>query len=119
MRKMKNFLKKAYQAIDGKKGDEIVILDVSSIASFTDFFVICHGYNQKQNQAISDEIQERFKRELRLLPSHVEGYVEAEWILMDYLEFVVHIFSLRARRLYKLEKLWSDGVEVERKALSA
>lgn len=113
MKKTKTILRKVYKAIDDKKGEEVIILDVSKISSFTDYFVICHGHNPKQNQAICDAILERLKKEERLPASHVEGYREAEWILMDYLHFVVHILSPAARRLYKLEKLWSDSVEVK------
>ncbi|MDA2927311.1 ribosome silencing factor [Acidobacteria bacterium AH-259-G07] len=119
MKKTKIVLKKVCQAIEGKKGDHVTIFDVSKISSFTDFFVICHGYNEKQNQAICDEIMEKLKKEAHLFPNHVEGYQHAEWILLDYLDFVVHIFSTRARQFYKLEKLWSDGIEVEPKALPA
>ena len=118
MKKTKTLLNKVCKAIESKKGDEITILDVSKISSFTDFFVICHG-NNRQNQAICDEIMERLKKEEHRSPTHVEGYPHADWILMDYLDFVVHIFSPRTRQTYKLEKLWGDGVEVEPRALTA
>ncbi len=94
-------------------------MDISQISSFTDFFVICHGLNEKQNQAICDGIMERLKKEKHGFPVHVEGYQHAEWILMDYLDFVVHILSPRSRQTYQLEKLWGDGIEVEPKALTA
>jgi ribosome-associated protein len=110
-------LKKVYETIDDKKGEEILVLDVSNISSFTDFFVICNGSNERQNQAICDGIRERLKQESSLSPSHVEGYDQAEWILMDYLDFVVHIFSVQAREFYKLEKLWSDAAELQPGAL--
>ncbi|MGH9341709.1 MAG: ribosome silencing factor [Acidobacteriota bacterium] len=115
----KEVIKRVYQAIDDKKGEEVMILDVSAISSFTDFFVICHGNNERQNQAICDEIREKLKKEMKINPAHIEGYQQADWILMDYLDFVVHIFSQQARQFYKLEKLWSDGVEIEPRALSA
>ncbi len=82
-------------------------------------FVICHGQNSRQNQAICDEILERLKKEKHRSPTHIEGYQHADWILMDYLDFVVHIFSPRTRQSYKLEKLWGDGVKVQPKALTA
>ncbi len=81
--------------------------------------MICHGHNEKQNQAICDEIMERLKKEKHGFPVHVEGYQHAEWILMDYMDFVVHILSPRSRQSYQLEKLWGDGIEVKPKALTA
>jgi ribosome-associated protein len=113
MNKTPQVLKKVRETIDSKKGEDVIVLDVSKVSSFTDFFVICHGYNERQNQAICDGIRERLKKEEGLVPNHIEGYGQAEWILMDYLDFVVHIFSLRARQFYKLEKLWSDGMEMK------
>jgi len=119
MKKTKTVLRKVCEAIESKKGDEVTIIDISKISSFTDFFVICHGHNEKQNQAICDEIMERLKKEKHGFPVHVEGYQHAEWILMDYLDFVVHILSPRSRRSYQLEKLWGDGIKVKPKALIA
>ena len=116
MNKTPEVLKKVRETIDSKKGEEVLVLDVSKVSSFTDFFVICHGYNERQNQAICDGVRERLKKEESLVPNHVEGYDQAEWILMDYLDFVVHIFSLQARQFYKLEKLWSDGQELRLEA---
>lgn len=106
-------LRKVCEAIEGKKGDNVTILDVSTISTFADFFVICHGHNNKQNQAICDEILSTLKKDEHRTPTHVEGYQFAEWILMDYLDIVVHIFSARTRAFYNLEKLWSDGVEIK------
>ena len=105
-------LRKVCEAIEEKKGDEVSILDVSTISTFADFFVICHGHNDKQNQAICDEILSQLKKDEDRTPTHVEGYQYAEWILMDYLDIVVHIFSDQTRAYYNLEKLWSDGVEI-------
>lgn len=112
-------LKKMFEVIDEKKGDDLLILDVSRISSFTDYFLVCHGYNQRQNQAICDGIKERLRQEEGVSPSHIEGYDSADWILMDYASCVVHIFSPEARDFYKLERLWSDGVEIEPEVLSA
>lgn len=112
-------LGKVYQVIEAKKGENPIILDISQVSSFTDYFVLCHGTNPRQNQAICDAIRERLKEEERLAPAHVEGYEEADWILMDYLDFIVHIFSREARDFYKLERLWSDGVEVDLAGTSA
>jgi len=119
MNETKALLKKVFEAIDAKKGERILILDISKISSFADFFVICHGHNIRQNQAISDEIRERLKKEDGITPAHVEGYQSAEWILMDYLNCIVHIFSPEAREFYKLERLWNDGEEVKPKVVTA
>jgi len=112
-------LRKVCEAIEDKKGDDVTILDVSKISTFADFFVICNGHNNKQNQAICDEITTKLKKEARLSPRQIEGYHHADWILIDYLDFVIHIFSVKAREFYRLESLWSDAVEVKPKALSA
>ena len=119
MKQTEAILNKVCEAIEGKKGDDITILDVSRISSFTDFFVICQGDNNKQNQAICDKIVEKLKKEEHRFPTHIEGYQHAEWILMDYLDVVVHIFSAQTRQSYKLEKLWSDGIEIKPKVLTA
>lgn len=119
MSKQKDALAKVCEAISGKKGENLVVLDVRKVTTFTDYFVLCQGDNRKQNQAISDEIKKRLKDDHRMLPTSLEGYDAAEWILMDYIDFVVHIFSARARDFYKLEKLWSDGTAVEPQLLSA
>ena len=108
----------AYQAVNDKQGAAIRVIDVRAVSSFADFFLICNGKNRKQNQAICDEVRRRLKGH-QLSPAHVEGYDHAEWILLDYIDFVVHIFSEKAREFYKLEKLWSDGILVEPQALSA
>ena len=112
MKKVKAVVKQVCQAVDQKKGDQITVLDVSEICGFTNFLIICQGYNQKQNQTICDEIREILKKEARLSPHHLEGYQSAEWILMDYWDFVIHIFSPQSREFYRLEKLWSDGVKI-------
>lgn len=118
MNKSKRSLDKACDAILDKKGEDLTVLDVRKVSSFTDFFIICSGGNAKQNQAISDAVVEKLKA-LKLRPVHIEGYRHAEWILLDYIDFVVHILSGPARDFYKLEKLWSDGKPVELPALSA
>lgn len=119
MKKTRKILKRVFEIIDQRKGEDIVIVDVSRISSFTDFFIICTGRNQRQNQAICDAVKEALKAESGLSPAHVEGYGEGEWILMDYLGFVIHIFSAQARDFYKLERLWNDGVQVEPQVLIA
>ena len=82
------------------------MLDLTAITSFADYFVICTGNNQKQVQAINDEINLQLKRQARELPNSLEGYNQAEWVLSDYGDLVVHIFSPKARDYYDLERLW-------------
>lgn len=101
----------ALQAAADKKALDIVALDLRDIASFTDYFLLASGANTRQVQAIADEIVERLKR--RGTPAaRVEGYNGAEWILLDYGDFVVHIFEQKARRFYDLERLWRDAGQV-------
>lgn len=87
------------------------MLDVRDSTSFTDFFVICTGANTRQIQAIADEIQQELKKHSEY-PSSVEGYQHAEWVLVDYGDFLVHIFSPKARVYYDLERLWRDAKPV-------
>jgi len=96
-----------------KKAFGIVALDLREIASFTEFFIIVSGANQRQVQAISDEISEQLKKELKSSPVRIEGYRSAEWILLDYGDFIVHIFEKEAREFYDLERLWRDAKKVE------
>ena len=101
-------LKIAVNAADDKKAYDHVALDISGIASFANYFFLCTGDSTRQIQAIANEVEQQLKA-FGTRPSHVEGYQNAEWILMDYLDFVVHIFSKNARAYYDLERLWRDG----------
>lgn len=92
-----------------KKALGTVLLDLREIADFTDFFIITSGSNQRQVQAISDEIEENMKRQFGETPLNIEGYNSAEWILMDYGDFIVHIFGEKEREFYDLERLWRDA----------
>ena len=103
---------RALSATSEKKAIEPTILDLRGIASFTDFFVICTGANRRQVQAIADEVVEQLKRHGRPA-ARVEGYQNAEWVLVDYGDFLVHIFSPRARDYYDLERLWRNAKNVE------
>ncbi len=103
----------AARAAESKKATEIRVLDLEGVASFADYFVICTGANQRQIQAISDEVNLRMKREAGELPISVEGYNQAEWILADYGDLLVHIFSPRARDYYDLERLWRGAKPVD------
>jgi len=95
-----------------KKATEIAVLDLRQIASFAEFFVIASGANQRQVQAIADEIAEQLKKQLSTRPVRIEGYNSAEWVLMDYGDFIVHIFNKEAREFYDLERLWRDAGRV-------
>jgi ribosome-associated protein len=95
-----------------KKAVGLVALDLRDIASFTEFFVIASGTNQRQVQAIADEINEQLKKQLSRRPVRVEGYNVAEWVLVDYGDFIVHIFDKDARDFYDLERLWRDAKRV-------
>ena len=99
-------------AAESKKASRLHILDLREISSFTDYFVICSGSNMRQIQAISDEVELVLKRHGRT-PLGIEGYERAEWILADYGEFIVHVFSESAREFYDLERLWRHAKEVE------
>jgi len=103
----------AVQSASEKKATEMVVLDLRQIASFAEFFVIATGSNQRQVQAISDEIEEQLKRRLATRPVRIEGYRTAEWVLMDYGDFLIHIFNKDAREFYDLERLWRDARKVE------
>src|SRR5229473_1232734 len=95
-----------------KKALDLTVLDLRGIASFTDWFVIATGTNRRQVQAISDEVVEQLKRS-GTRAARVEGYQSAEWILIDYGDFVMHVFDDKARRFYDLERLWREGKRVD------
>jgi ribosome-associated protein len=96
-----------------KKAADIVTLDLRGVAGYTDFFVICSGNTDRQTKAIHDGIHQGLKQAHRLLPRRVEGLAEARWILMDYLDVVVHVFTPQTRDFYRLEHLWGDVARVE------
>lgn len=95
-----------------KKALDLTVLDLRGIASFTDFFVITTGTNRRQCQAISDEVVEQLKRH-GTRAARVEGFQTAEWILIDYGDFVVHVFDEKARRFYDLERLWREARRID------
>ena len=102
----------ALHAASEKKALEPVVLDLRDIASFTDYFVIVSGANERQVQAISDGIYETLKKSGHAA-ARVEGYKTAEWILLDYGDFVVHVFDQKGRKFYDLERLWRESKRVE------
>lgn len=102
----------AVRAAESKKATDIKVLDLTGITSFADFFVICTGANQRQIQAISDEVAVQLKQRAGELPISMEGYNQAEWILADYGDLLIHIFSPKAREYYDLERLWRSAKTV-------
>jgi ribosome-associated protein len=103
-----NQLSEAIEAAFDKKAQDAVVLDLADICSFTDYFLICTGTSTRHNQTIAEAIEDTLRQD-GVRPLHVEGHKEGEWILLDYVDFVVHIFSARAREFYDLERLWRAG----------
>src|SRR5690349_18598012 len=109
----------AVRACEEKKASNIALLKLEEGAGpFTDYFVICSGSNPRQIQAISDEVEQRLAK-AGLQPTHVEGYNQAEWVLLDYVDFVVHVFSEAARKFYDLERLWKSAERLDLAAVAA
>ena len=102
----------ALHAAADKKALDLVVLDLREIASFTDFFIITSGANERQVQAIADEVLEQLKKNGHPA-ARVEGRKTAEWILLDYGDFIVHVFADKARKFYDLERLWRESKRVE------
>lgn len=106
-----DWVQAAATAAADKKAADLVILDLREIASFTEYFLIGSGTNQRQVQAIADAVEERLRKDKKR-PLHIEGYNAAEWILLDYGDFIVHVFSAPSRRFYDLERLWRDAKRI-------
>ena len=98
------------EGLADKKGVNIVILDFKDVDNaVTDYFVICHGTSRPQVEALAESVREKVGKKLGIKPWHHEGFENAEWILLDYVDVVVHIFRQEAREFYQLEKLWGDA----------
>src|SRR5436309_8845218 len=116
---IKEQVSEAIRACLEKKAEEITILELEKgTGAFTDYFVVCNGTNPRQIQAIADEVELRLKK-AGFPPTHVEGYRQAEWVLLDYVDFVVHVFSEHARKFYDLERLWKSAKKLEPAELTA
>ena len=102
----------AVRAAEDKKAMDLVVLDLRKAAGFTDFFLIASGGNPRQIRAIADSVVEALAEE-GVKPAHVEGYDRSEWILLDYFDFIVHIFATETRLFYGLERLWGNADRVE------
>jgi ribosome-associated protein len=110
---LKSQISEAISACTEKKAEELTILELEkNSGAFTDYFLICSGTNPRQIQAISDEVELRLKRN-GVYPNNIEGHRQAEWVLIDYVDFVVHIFSASARKYYDLERLWRSAKKIE------
>lgn len=105
-------LREAVRAAQDHKALELNLLNLAGVCSFTDYFLLCSATSTRHAQAICDAICEKLKTG-GVRPTHVEGYSQAEWILVDYLDFVVHIFSQRARQFYDLERLWKAAEKIQ------
>jgi ribosome-associated protein len=101
----------ASQTASDKKARDIVGLDLRDLATFTDYFLICTGNNARHVQSIADSVEETLRKSGRR-PLHMEGYSAAEWILLDYGDFIMHVFSPTSRKFYDLERLWRDARRV-------
>jgi len=109
----KRLVSEAIRACQDKKAEELTVLALEQgSGAFTDYFVMCSGTNPRQIQAIADEVELRLKK-TGLYPAHIEGYKQAEWVLMDYVDFVVHVFAEKARKYYDLERLWKSAKRLE------
>lgn len=107
-RSLPSEVKTSVKASLEKMGEELVVLDLRGIAFFTDFFIIMHGNSSRQNTAIYESVEKEMKKQ-KIKPLSVEGRERADWILMDFGSFIVHVFSKEAREYYSLEKLWGDA----------
>jgi ribosome-associated protein len=111
-RRLSGDVTKAVKAALDKKALNVVVLDLRNTPAFTDFFVLCSGQTPRQVKAIADAVEETL-RASKVRPAHVEGYDRAEWILMDFFTFIVHVFTPQTRAFYSLERLWGDAERIE------
>jgi ribosome-associated protein len=103
---------RAVRAAEDKKAIDLTVLDLRKAASFTDYFLICSGTNPRQIRAIADAVIDALAAD-GISPAHVEGYDRSEWVLLDYFDFVVHVFAPETRMFYGLERLWGSAERVE------
>lgn len=106
----KELVKVIQEGISNKKGEDVVLLDISKVSSsFCNYFVICHGNSDTQVNAIADEIEDVVRKKLNEKPHHIEGRGNAQWIILDYIDVIVHVFLKDFRSFYDLESLWGDA----------
>ena len=108
LKKLPQAVRLVIEAMQNKKASAITVLDLSGIGTFTEYFVVCTGFSAPQVQAICSEVEEQLYKELKREPEHREGRSSADWALLDFGGFIVHVFSEQARRYYDLERLWRN-----------
>jgi ribosome-associated protein len=111
-RKLPAEVSRAVGAALDKKAQDVIVLDLRGTPAFTDFFVLCSGLNQRQVKAIADSVEDTL-RASKVRPAHVEGYDRADWVLMDFFTFIVHVFTPQTRAFYGLERLWGDAERID------
>ncbi|GFI21757.1 ribosomal silencing factor RsfS [Lachnospiraceae bacterium] len=116
MNTINNTLKKIVDALENKKAENIQLIDISEVSTVADYFIITNGTNVSQIQALSDNVEERLAID-GIRPRNIEGYNTANWILMDYNDFLVHIFDRESRNFYDLERIWRDGKAIDVQSL--
>ena len=114
----KTMARLACEALDDKKGQNIHVINIEGVSVIADYFIIANGENRPQVQAMADSVQEKLGRQ-GIEPRNVEGYSGGNWILLDYNDIVVHVFSAEDRRFFDLERIWRDGKDMDWKSLSA
>jgi ribosome-associated protein len=117
-RRLPKQIELAIRAAEDKKAIDLVVLDLRAAAGFTDYFVICSGSNVRQTRAIADAVMEALASD-DAKPAHLEGYERSEWILIDYFDFIVHVFVPETRLFYGLERLWGNAERLEIPAAAA
>jgi len=108
-RRIPGGIKKTVETLLDKKAEKVTVLKLKGLSEMTDYLVVCSGNSCRQNQALADAVRENLKKDLHMQPLGSEGEVAAEWILVDYVDFIVNIFSAEWRKKYALEKLWMDA----------
>ena len=111
MRELKELIKVAVNALEDKKGEDIKVLEISEISTLGDYFIIANGNNINQVQAMADQVLEALAKE-EIRPKQVEGYQNGSWILLDFYDFIIHIFDYDSRHYYDIERIWRDGLPV-------
>jgi len=119
---MENVSKKmaaiAVDALDEKKAEDVTIIDIAEVSTLADYFIIANGNNRNQVQAMADSVEEELAK-AGFEPKQIEGYQTANWILLDYRDIIIHVFSKDDRAFYDLERIWRDGKEINRADLNA
>ena len=108
----KKLAAKAFMLLDEKKAMDIKVIDISKVSVIADYFIITGGANERQVKALADNVEEKLAKEDGVTPRSIEGYNNANWILMDYGDVIIHIFNQEDRLFYDLEKIWLDGQDV-------